>query len=876
MSDNPIFSQSGLPLGKWDEEGNRQPLVEHSRDVAAVFSALARLPGIRKRLTRLAATAEFLDIWIERLAWFVFLHDLGKANWGFQARIESTACAVGHIAPIAGAYDAIVDQLDPVRMASWGDETMLGDWFHAVLSHHGKPWPQNPGPNKTACYKKYWQVRGDYDPIAEVQRLREAADQFHGTAFRQCSPELPFTSPLIHALAGLVMLADWIASSDWRASPDAAHLSTWAQRICCGIGFDPEPWRRTIVPDDFQAAFGFTPRTSQLDFVNAPGSLAILEAETGSGKTEAALWRFVERFRAGAVDGLYFALPSRTAAVQVHGRVERMIQALWPNDSPPCILAVPGYLDDASGGGLPVAADMLDCPEEDTRAPTPWASEHPKRYFTGMIGVGTLDQALLSVLRVKHAHMRSAALMRHMLVIDEVHASDAYMSRLTEILLRDHLAAGGEAALLSATLGGHARARYAAVGRLFNLNDLHLDDLSRSVTVPYPALTVQTSTGSETMALDPSGRSKRVSMAVECLIDDAHRIAGIAFAAAREGAKVLVVRNTVQGAVDVQMALENLAGQGAPELFRVSGDPARHPPVATLHHGRFAREDRRLLDAAVERAVGKARPPGGLVLVGTQTLEQSLDIDADYLITDLCPMDVLLQRLGRLHRHETETDGSLRLRPDAFRDARALVLAPAEALAGLLTTVPRTRRNRHGLGPRKDADGVPRGVYPDLLALEATRRLCLDQPVWTIPEMNRILVERALHPEAHDEILMTMPAEQREAWERHWRDIDGVRFGDTMTARGAALDRRKPFMDLANALLPQEHLATRLGDEGYILKLPEATLGPFGTPISRIVIPAWWLAGIPDPSKISISICFENNNSNLPNAIPYSRLGLQR
>ena len=118
-------------------------------------------------------------------------------------------------------------------------------------------------------------------------------------------------------------------------------------------------------------------------------------------------------------------------------------------------------------------------------------------------------------------------------------------------------------------------------------------------------------------------------------------------------------------------------------------------------------------------------PPGGMVVVGTQTLEQSLDIDADLLITDLCPVDVLLQRIGRLHRHIRDD------RPDGYRDPMCVVLMPeAEDLTLFLRGGP----DRNGLGPH----GY---VYEDLRVLESTRRLVRDSPTWEIPKMNRELVE---------------------------------------------------------------------------------------------------------------------------------------
>ena len=180
-----------------------------------------------------------------------------------------------------------------------------------------------------------------------------------------------------------------------------------------------------------------------------------------------------------------------------------------------------------------------------------------------------------------------------------------------------------------------------------------------------------------------------------------------------------MLRNTVNGAVEVQKAIEALAGPDSSLLFRAEG-------VATLHHGRFAREDRRLLDKWVEEVIGKTRPEGGLVLAGTQTLEQSLDIDADFLITDLCPADVLLQRIGRLHRHTKDGRGVPRHRPSEFEAPHCVVLTPEGGLAPFLGRHRPGGKSRHGLGGT---------VYQDLTILEATRRLVTGQPVWCIPEI---------------------------------------------------------------------------------------------------------------------------------------------
>src|SRR5690606_30704511 len=125
--------------------------------------------------------------------------------------------------------------------------------------------------------------------------------------------------------------------------------------------------------------------------------LVILEAETGSGKTEAALWRFARLFKAGQVDGLYFALPTRAAAKQIHDRVHMAMRRLFGEDAPEPVLAVPGYFKtgEHEGQALPgwkVRWDDDDGADE-RRLLSRWAAESAKRYLAAAVAVGTVDQA---------------------------------------------------------------------------------------------------------------------------------------------------------------------------------------------------------------------------------------------------------------------------------------------------------------------------------------------------------------------------------------------------------------------------------------------------------------------------------------------------
>lgn len=832
-----------------------QSLESHSADVAATLVALCKTRGIRDRLATVATPLPVDDVLLARLGYLALLHDCGKVNHGFQARQVLGAPMVGHIATLAPVLGDHADNgwftlaaaalgLDRI-VESWGDGAEL--LLDAIFSHHGVPWPKDAS---RPDYRVHWKAQADgYDPIAELRRLRETAEEAYSEAFSADAPPLPTNPLFIHAVAGLIQLADWVASSGWESAPAPDDRERWAEERLREIGLDPDRSRATLLAREFlrfENVFGYTPYPHQEKAGEIEGRCVILEAETGSGKTEAALWRFLRLFTEGAVDGLYFALPTRTAAVQLHRRIEKMAKDLWGEDAPPVVLAVPGYLDapgasrqfgasdrsvagSIASGELPPAEDPLDESEGDARSPGVWAAEHPKRYFAAAISVGTIDQALLATMRVKHAHLRGAALMRHLLVVDEVHASDAYMRQYLMQLLRDHVATGGHALLLSATLGAAARAQLLTAARGGLVQDAVVPSFHEATVTEYPLLT---SIGRERVvsasvkAENGASHKRRVKLRLESWLDNPEAIAATALRAAAAGARVLIVRNTVAGAVAAQRALESLAqGERRQLLFAVGGVP-------TLHHSRFAREDRRRLDAEIERQFGRDRAAGGVVAVGTQTLEQSLDIDADYLITDLCPSDVLLQRLGRLHRHERAN------RPIGWDAPQAIVLVPEGGLAPFL----KSRRPgglRHGLGHTRWRDGLPKGVYQDLAVLEATRRFIIANPVWETPAMNRRIVEAAVHEEAIEALLDSLPASERAEWAEHHDRILGSDFAKGKLANNGTLRRHHPFRHQDNVGF-DDRIGTRLGLQDLVISLPDGTIGPFGE-MSRIAIPVFWL-----------------------------------
>ena len=438
----PTDTENSAPWGKFSD-GKSHHLAHHCADVAACFEALASLPTVRARLER-AAGISLSSVHIARLAVLAFLHDCGKLHPGFQAKGwpegDWRGRKHGHVREGAAIFqcrdlEAIARNLHLEKLLEWGvDEHLL----FSVLAHHGRPFIPD------GIAEKRWQSvpRRGYDPVAASAEIGKTMHCWFKQAFVADAGQLPEKADFQHLLCGLVSLADWLGSTQdifaFSASLDADYMDKArekARQAVADIGIDVCRLRKSAAGRaDFETLTGGRrPRIQQQLVGDYPleSPLVILEAETGSGKTEAALWRFAQLFEAGLVDSLYFALPTRAAAIQIQQRVNDAMRRLFGNGAPETVLAVPGYLKagEAEGQRLPdwkVRWDDDDGADE-AMLLARWAAESVKRALAATIAVGTVDQAMLAALQVKHAHLRAAALSRSLLVIDEVHASDRYI-----------------------------------------------------------------------------------------------------------------------------------------------------------------------------------------------------------------------------------------------------------------------------------------------------------------------------------------------------------------------------------------------------------------------------------------------------------------
>lgn len=814
------------------------PLEAHSADVAAVTEALLKRTILNKRIASLISWKHLDDVHIARLSVLAAIHDAGKFNHGFQNRMSKTKRPrAGHVSPMVEVLEADLEfkeklliPLSIQKMLSWfSSEPALIHFLLATWGHHGRPVP--PQHNFKSML---WKASDERNPEKGLKELGKSVQSWFPQAFEQQAKPFPSDPLLQHAFNGLLTLADWLGSDQKFfkfADYNDGYIETArtkAAKVVNKIVLDPSEARKQLgdKPVGFETISEWTPFGIQQACLKLPvyneGSLTVLESDTGSGKTEAAIARFVRLYQAGLVDGMYFALPTRSAATQLYDRVTEATKRAFPDEQsrPPVVQAVSGYIKVDAVEGVPLPQFEVKWPDEkrDLLRERGWAGEHPKRYLAGAIVVGTIDQVLLSTLQVNHAHMRTVALLRHFLVVDEVHASDAYMTKLLDRVLDLHLSAGGHALLMSATLGTASRCH------LTTKSLKELPDPEQAKNIPYPLITHVSSNrqNPETRHAASTDRQKKVKVEGKAIAGNTDQIARLAAKQAKKRARVLIIRNLVNDCINTQQALEKQLSSDSELLFRVNDIPAPH-------HSRFAPDDRKRLDEEIENNFGKDTKRDSVIAVATQTVEQSLDIDADLLITDLCPMDVLLQRIGRLHRHD-------RNRPEGFKTARCIVLTPDNRdLSQAIDGKGQGSKGKHGLGT----------VYQDLRVLEATWRVLEDKDLnpWYIPKHNRELVERATHPD----ILKGLVEELDDPWKQHQQHIAGQEFADKQIPGLVGIDFTKPFGETGFAE-ELDQVKTRLGRNDYQVFLPSPMDGPFGQKVKEMTITEWQLNVVPvDP-----------------------------
>lgn len=632
-------------------EGPRwHPLVAHMLDVAACAQViLTRVrPG---RLDRLATGVGLEpELGLPWLLLFVVLHDLGKATPPFQAMVEEPRSRLAQLGFDFPAVDEphgeMTAVLLPPVLKMLGIEPALAKLVaRSVGAHHGSFAELShlhgveDNVRKLAGTKPAW-------GIARAELVEDLIGVF-GVS-RGATPRAHANTAAARAfavdLAGLTTAADWLGSNadifkyvEPGATAEAyfERAKALAEHALDVTGFRPAP---RAPGRTFEALFGNKPwplHEAMADVLVKlePGSLVIVEAPMGEGKTEAALLAFDVLSGRGA-DGLYFALPTQATANQILGRVERYLRSSFAGAHGLHLVHGGAGLSDRYEALKKNAfrARSIDGPagaNDGEVVADAWFARS-KRALLAPFGVGTVDQSLLAVLRSKHHFLRLHGLAGKVFVVDEVHAYDTFTSEILARLCEWLRHLGATVLLLSATLSSPQKQRLlAAYGAETPAGDS-----------TYPRLTVA---GAGQSVVVPF-RSRRATTEVHTTWKHTGDIRVEVERVLGTGGCVAWIVNTVRAAQRLYLEMRALRDRL----------PADRRFELGLLHARLPFSERLRREETAEASFGprsSARPLSSL-LIGTQVLEQSLDLDFDLMITELAPVDLVLQRAGRLHRHD--------------------------------------------------------------------------------------------------------------------------------------------------------------------------------------------------------------------------------
>ncbi|WP_083945199.1 CRISPR-associated helicase/endonuclease Cas3 [Thauera chlorobenzoica] len=530
-------------------------------------------------------------------------HDIGKVSPCFYERIRRACTSASPRQPLLQ-----LPNVAPELESQWGGHAGVSQVAVKALNvppyvaeilgqHHGySPSVAGFRANDDVLGGLSWQR----ERVALVEALKQRL---------RCDWPQVRSVPQARLLAGLTSVVDWIGSGSFFEDP----AQPWQGRIKPALddaGFIRPDYRMDL---SFEQVFGFPPRPAQqqlIDAVAGPG-VYVLEAPMGLGKTEAALYVAYRLLAAGQANGIYFALPTQLTSNKIYERFNDFLQGILAPECRHRSLLLHGkvWLLDTEMG-------------EEGRPGGAWFN-HAKRGLLAPFAVGTIDQALMAAMNVKHGFVRAFGLAGKVVILDEVHTYDAYTSTLLNALVELLRELHCTVIILSATLNRERRQQM----------------LGAAVSEEaYPLISAAPRQKPVSEWPVPSGAGHEVNIR---LLDDPRAALAEALERASRGQQVLWIENTV---VEAQERYLDLAARAA-ELGVACG----------LLHSRFTAEDRQRIEDRWVSLFGKdgwqERARQGRILVGTQILEQSLDIDADFLVSRFAPTDMLLQRLGRLWRH---------------------------------------------------------------------------------------------------------------------------------------------------------------------------------------------------------------------------------
>ncbi|MCH8069617.1 MAG: CRISPR-associated helicase Cas3' [Candidatus Marinimicrobia bacterium] len=567
------------------------------------------------------------------------LHDLGKISPGFQRKCEAwleennlmdvaqKGCWDTGMEPDHGKVSHAAIQ---AFLTGEGFDRKTAKFVSAVLgAHHGRLNPPNDRGYRPQ--KSITESSSNIDWDAE--RRVNAQNIWNHFAGENTSFSITENSPSLWWLAGLTSVSDWIGSDERFFSPEyrdsEENVVLLARKALDAIGFRKTEFAHNLSFHDLfydaeKPEIRWAPNEMQektIATVRGPG-VYVIEAPMGMGKTEAALWAAYQLLVSGKAKGIYFALPTQATSNRIHLRLNEFLQRIAPQAEMSRLVHSNSWLMDKTDCLRPVATSLCSA-SDDARTGRDWFAS-TKRALLAPFGVGTVDQALLGVVAAKHFFVRHFALAGKVVILDEVHSYDLYTGTLIDKLITTLEGLGCTVIVLSATLTGKR------LGQIISLPD----GMPEDTQLPYPLITGR----KEGSTLEPTAAASPEPQNIKVDSITSNQAAEEAIKLAKNGGAVLWICNTVDSA---QKHYRQLMAQNQKGF-----------PIGLLH-SRFPFWRREKLESNwMDRFSKNGEKRCGSILVSTQVVEQSVDLDADLMITELAPTDMILQRLGRLWRHK--------------------------------------------------------------------------------------------------------------------------------------------------------------------------------------------------------------------------------
>jgi len=647
-------------------------LLAHLLDVAAVAEVLLE----RESPTSLEWVARGFGLPVEQcsrwLASLAGLHDYGKAIPGFQVKweigrkaVEAHGLSFSQQTSLEVSNHSMATQallVQPLaRVSGVQSGGILRHFVQAISAHHGYHF-------KSSELKK---------PRREPEEWRKVREELLTIYWQFLAPQRLPTSeqlllPVTNWLAGLTSVADWIASNaEWFPLGERLDLLSdyYADAKCrADVALDSIGWRDTqvllSVPNSVETSgllreiLGrgrVVPRPLQevgdhlLRTARGP-SLLLVEAPMGEGKTELAFLAHLRLQAANDHRGLYVAMPTQATGNALFSRTLGFLKNVSISHTDIQLVHGGAAMNQELIRLRQINADSTA--ENETLTSSAWFAQR-KRPLLSPYGVGTVDQALFGVLNVKHHFVRLWGLRNRVVVLDEVHAYDTYTGELIIDLVKILRAMGCSVILMSATLPRKNRDKLLGAWGVASEN---IPSLS------YPRLLLADESGLRAESFEARPLP---DVFLESVGENIEEIGQRAIELLQSGGCGAVIVNTVDR---------------AQQLYVQVREKLPREVTIVLFHARFPMDERSEIEDKVLSIFGEnGNRPKRALLIATQVAEQSLDIDFDFMLSDLAPIDLLLQRIGRLHRHR-------RIRPEAHLEARVWIAGLKSEFPDLETT----------------------------------------------------------------------------------------------------------------------------------------------------------------------------------------------